>query len=113
MSFFHHLNKKAYLNWLTPLLLLLLILGFIIAYLTPTAWVSYSVLLVTGSACGFLLPRRKKISLMAALLLMLGFVMGYMLGEKELSRFTIVVVFFVSVGVGLLASNMASPKKRK
>ena len=87
-------------SWAELFFFAVMIIGFIIALLTPSAFISYIVVLLSGMIAGRLLYDRKKKLTIPYYLIILGFLIGFVLGSRYGSQKIIIILFVL----GLLLS---------
>jgi 4-hydroxybenzoate polyprenyltransferase len=95
-------NKKANLatNWVEYLFIVLLILGLALSLLVTSAALSYLIIIVSGVLCGRYIFQHKASLTLPLYLLMFGFVLGYVLGGFNASRWLIIIFFILSCFTG-------------
>lgn len=81
-------------QWAEVLTLLFLVLGFILSVLLQSALVSYISILVSGFLAGRIyFIKRYKVPLLPVILIILGFLVGYLIGSIWVNR-VLVLLFF-------------------
>jgi len=85
--------------WAETLAVLLLLVGFLISLLLKNAFLVYVVVLIGGFLAGriFYIKRFKE-PIFPFVLMILGFLLGYLLGAVWASRFWTAVLFFAGFG---------------
>ncbi len=87
-------------EWVQVLATLFLVIGFIIAILSYYAFFSYFAIVVSGVIAGRLYYiRRFRDPILPSVLIITGFVLGYLLGAIWASRFWTLVAFFLAFGI--------------
>lgn len=98
---------NPYEDWPESLALLLLILGFLVAMLSTSFLLQYTIIILAGLVFGRQLHRWKPHKKSSLFIIMLGFLLGYMLGSVYANR-KILVAFF---GIGVWAGWYIDKKK--
>lgn len=80
-------------NWAEWWFFVLLIIGFIIALFAPSAVVSYMVIFVCGLIAGRMVYERKNKGIFPYLMIIVGFLIGYLLGAFRGEREIMSVLF--------------------
>ncbi|MFH0979230.1 MAG: hypothetical protein V1837_08100 [Candidatus Woesearchaeota archaeon] len=94
------MNKKAvnfYKDWAEILAGVLLVLGFILALTTGSKVMSYLVITLCGMMFGRLWHKYKKNFQFTWFLVILGFIIGYLLGNYYGSTYTTITLFLVGI----------------
>ena len=86
--------------WAETLAIILLLIGFLIAILLVKSYLIYIVMILSGFLAGriFFIKRFKE-PIFPIILMVLGFVIGYVLGTFWASRFWAIAIFSVCFGV--------------
>ena len=82
-------------NWAEIFFFILLIIGFLIALMAPSAVVSYIVIFVCGMICGRMIYERKDKGIFPYFIIILGFFVGYLLGAYRGEREIMSVLFIL------------------
>ena len=90
------INKKGYVHWVTPLVVMLGAIGYYTATLLGSRIASIVFLLITGGVSGHLMYNKTKVSVYSAFLLVIGFVLGYAWKNQTMSNVAIFVIFFAA-----------------
>lgn len=98
---------EFYKNWMEFFFLVLMIIGILIALSAPSAVISYIIIFISGIFAGRLIYERKNKIQFPYLMIIAGFVIGYLLGVYYGSR-RIVIVLFV---IGAILSYKLYEKK--
>jgi hypothetical protein len=105
------MNKKAKLkmnyweNWVEITSFMLLVLGFFIAGSLGSAVVSYVVVFLCGMAAGRLWYRQKQNIKIPWLLIMIGFLIGFLLGSFYGNKKIIILLFVIGTVVSYYLHN--------
>ncbi len=87
-------------SWLETLTVVLILVGFVVSLLLASAVLVYLVILLAGFLGGRLFYiKRFKEPIFPFILLILGFLFGYVLGSFWTSRFWIIVFFIIGFAV--------------
>jgi 4-hydroxybenzoate polyprenyltransferase len=92
--------KKAFeflTNWVEVFFIILLLIGFLVSLFINNLYLSYGVVLLTGLASGKILYHKKKDNFFPHLLLMSGFILGYIIGNKEGTPVLILLLFIAGI----------------
>jgi 4-hydroxybenzoate polyprenyltransferase len=92
--------KKAFeflTNWVEVFFVILLFIGFLISLFINNVFLSYGIVLLAGLASGKVLYHKKKDNFVPHLLLMSGFILGYIIGNKEGSPLLILLLFVAGI----------------
>lgn len=89
--------KKLEETWVETLSIVLVLMGFLISILLMSAWISYFVIIVSGFLAGriFYIKRFTE-PIFPFVLMIIGFLFGYILGNFAASRFWTGVFFIIS-----------------
>ena len=75
-----------YKNWMEFFFLVLVIIGILIAFSSPSAFISYIMILLSGIFAGRLIYERKNKIQLPYFMIIAGFVIGYLIGVYYGSR---------------------------
>jgi len=84
-------------NWAEFFFLVLMLAGFIIALFSPSAFISYIVVFLSGMIGGRLLYLRKGNLVFPYYIILAGFLLGYLIGTFYGSRKVVIVLFVLGV----------------
>ena len=84
-------------NWAEIFFFIVMVLGFIIALIAPSAVISYIVIFLSGMIGGRLLYDRRQKLTFPYYLIMIGFLIGYVIGTYYGSRKITIVLFVVGI----------------
>ncbi|MCK4589324.1 MAG: hypothetical protein KAT77_02700 [Nanoarchaeota archaeon] len=83
-------------NWAETFFIALVLIGFFIALLINSAALSYIVVVLAGVIAGrFFFKRRIAQPIFPFILIMIGFLLGFMIGAIRANKFAIVVLFII------------------
>ncbi|MCK5282327.1 MAG: hypothetical protein KAK00_02875 [Nanoarchaeota archaeon] len=98
------MNKKAALNffseWAEFFSLVLLFIGIFIGIISPSAAITYLVAIFAGFFAGRLLYERKEKLKAPYLLIIIGFIMGYVIGTFYGDRRITFILFLIGTALG-------------
>ena len=94
-------------NWMEFFFLVLMIIGVLIALSAPSAVISYLIIFLSGMFAGRLIYERKNKIQFPYIMIIIGFVIGYLIGVYYGSR-RIVIALFV---IGAILSYKLYEKK--
>ena len=80
-------------NWMELFFLVLVIIGILIAFSAPSAFISYIMILLSGIFAGRLIYERKNKIRLPYFMIIAGFVIGYLIGVYYGSRRIIILLF--------------------
>ena len=86
---------EFYKNWMEFFFFVLMIIGILIALLVPSAVISYIVIFLSGIFAGRLIYERKDKIQFPYLMIIAGFVIGYLLGVYYGSRKIVIALFVI------------------
>jgi len=98
---------QYYKNWMEFWFFVIMVIGFIIALLAPSAVIGYFIAFVSGMFAGRLIYERKNKIQFPYFMIIAGFVIGYLIGVYYGSR-RIVILLFV---IGAVLSYKVYDKK--
>lgn len=98
---------KLFLSWAEGLFFVLVILGIIVAVLSPSAFISYSVIFISGFIAGRLIFFRKKKLKSAYYIIIFGFLIGFLLGSYY-GDIKVIIILFI---LGAILSYYLHDKK--
>ena len=83
------------MNWVEILFTILLVVGFVFSLATPSAFLSYLIVLCMGMMCGRFLYMRKKNTNVPVVFIGVGFLIGYVLGTRYGNWVVLIALFFL------------------
>ena len=86
---------QYYKNWMEFWFLVLMAIGVVIALSAPSAAISYIIMFLSGMLAGRLLYERKDKMQFPYLMIIIGFVIGYLIGVYYGSRRVSIVLFIL------------------
>ena len=89
-----------YKNYYEYLFFALVVIGIVVALLAPSAVISYAVIFLSGIFAGRLLYSRKNKTQFPYLMVIAGFVIGYLIGVYYGSRRIAIALFAIGAVVG-------------
>ena len=84
-------------SWAEFFFFVVMIIGFIIAIIAPSAVISYIVVFLSGMIGGRLLYERKTKLIFPYYIIIIGFIIGYMIGTYYGSRQVVIVLFVLGI----------------
>lgn len=84
-----------YKNWFESYFLVLMVIGIVVALLSPSAIISYAVIFLSGIFAGRLIYERKHKMKFHYIMIIAGFVIGYLIGAYYGSRKVVIALFVV------------------
>jgi len=84
-------------SWAEFFFFVLMIIGFIISIIAPSAVISYIVVFLSGMIAGRLLYDRKKKLIFPYYIILIGFIIGYVIGTYYGSRKVVIVLFVLGI----------------
>ena len=84
-------------NWAEFFFFVLMVIGFIISMIAPSAVISYIVIFLSGMIGGRLLYHRRKKLTFPYYLIIIGFLIGYVIGTYYGSRKVVIILFILGV----------------
>ena len=84
-------------SWAEFFFFVLMIIGFIIAIIAPSAVISYLVVFLSGMIGGRLLYERKKKLSFPYYIIIIGFMIGYVIGTYYGSRKVVIILFVLGI----------------
>ncbi len=90
------------LHWVEIVTLTFVIFGIIVAFLSPSAFISYIVIFLSGMIAGRLLWERRNNTRGTYVAIILGFLAGFMLGSLNNYGNQIVIVVLFILGARLM-----------
>ena len=98
------MNKKAAIdlmfNWAEYLALIVLVIGFIIAFSVGSQFMAYTVILLAGFFFGRIWYKRKSLSRVPWIMVIMGFLIGFTIGVRYGRPEIIIVLFALGVMFG-------------
>ena len=85
--------ESFYKNWMEMFFVMVMLLGIIIAVVVPSNIVSYMTITTAGVAAGKIIFDRKNKVRFPYILIITGFIIGYMIGAYDASRQLILILF--------------------
>ena len=105
------MNKKATVdmlfNWAEYLALIVLVIGFIIAFSVGSQFMAYTVILLAGLFFGRIWYIRKSLSRVPWIMVIMGFLIGFTIGVRYGDPKIIIVLF----ALGVMISYYVHAKK--
>ena len=89
-----------YKNWFESFFLILIIVGIVIALSAPSAAISYVIIFLSGIFAGRLIYERKHKMKFPYIMIIAGFVIGYLIGVYYGSRMVVVALFVIGAILG-------------
>jgi len=80
-------------NWMEIFFVIILVIGIIAAIIVPSNFVSYLTITVSGIAAGKIIYDRKNKVRFPYILIITGFIIGYVMGTYNASRQLILILF--------------------
>ena len=96
-----------YKNWMEFFFFVLVAIGLLVAFFAPSAAISYLLVFLSGFFAGRLFYEKKHREVMPYLIIIMGFLIGYLIGMKYGDRIAVIVVFLA----GAMASYKLYDKK--
>lgn len=87
-------------KWAELAFIVILIIGFIIALLSPSAVITYIVIFVSGLFAGRVIFERKGRGVFPYYIIIIGFLIGYLIGAFRGEREVIAVLFVLGTLIG-------------
>lgn len=94
-----------YKNWMEFFFLVLMIIGVLIALAAPSAIISYAIIFLTGIFAGRLIYERKNKMQFPYLMIIAGFVVGYLIGAYYGSKSMIIALFVIGAALSYTLYN--------
>ena len=91
------MSEFFFKSWAEFFFFVLMIVGFIVALLAPSAAISYLVVFLSGMIGGRLLYERKKKLTIPYYIILTGFLIGYVLGTYYGSRKVVITLFILGI----------------
>ena len=88
---------QYYKNWMEFWFLVLMAIGVVIALSSPSAAISYIIMFLSGMLAGRLLYERKDKMQFPYLMIIIGFVIGYLIGVYYGSRRVSIALFIIGM----------------
>lgn len=89
-------------HWVEMLVLAFVIIGIIIAFLSPSAFISYVIIFLSGMIAGRLLWERRHNVRFTYIAIIIGFLVGFVIGSVSTYGNKIVIVVLFIVGARLM-----------
>ena len=89
-----------YKNWMEFLFFVLMIIGIFIALSSPSAFISYIIIFLSGIFAGRLIYERKNKMQFPYIIIIAGFVVGYLIGVYYGSRKIVILLFVIGAILG-------------
>ena len=96
-----------YKNWFESFFLALIVVGIAVALSAPSAAISYAVIFLSGIFAGRLIYERKHKMKFPYVMIIAGFVIGYLIGVYYGSRMVVIALF----AIGAILSYKLYDKK--
>ena len=100
-------KKGMWRNWVEILAFFLLIIGFFLSLSAPSAFLSYIIVFLCGMVAGRLWYQQRKNLKFSWLMIIMGFLFGYVLGTYYGNRKIVVIMFLL----GMILSYYVHDKK--
>ncbi|MBL7055611.1 hypothetical protein ISS07_01725 [Candidatus Woesearchaeota archaeon] len=84
-------------NWAEFFFFVLMVLGFVMAISSPSAFISYIVIFLSGMIGGRILYDRKKKLTFPYYIIIIGFLIGFLLGNFYGSKKIILILFILGI----------------
>jgi len=84
-----------YKNWFESFFLALMVIGIVVALSAPSAAISYVIIFLSGFFAGRLIYERKHKMKFPYVMIIAGFVIGYLIGVYYGSRMVVVALFVI------------------
>lgn len=88
----------------------LLILGFVISLHIDKPWISFLIVILTGFMSGKIISERKRNLMFPVTLISLGFILGYITGNKTSNGIILIILFIISIISGYTAKKYLKHK---
>ena len=86
-------------NWVESFFIIVLLIGFLIAITIKSTFLNYIIIFFAGLVAGRVLAMRvKKQPMFAYVLIMIGFLLGYLIGSFEINK-KLIALWFIIGGV--------------
>lgn len=89
-------HGEIYKNWMEVFFVIVMLIGIMIAIVVPSNFVSYMTITASGVAAGKIIYDRKNKVRFPYILIIIGFIVGYMVGAYNASRQLILLLFVLS-----------------
>ena len=89
-------SSDLYKNWMEIFFVIVMLLGIIIAIVVPSNFISYLTITSAGVAAGKVIYDRKNKVRFPYILIIIGFILGYLIGAYDASRQLILILFVLS-----------------
>jgi len=86
---------EFYRNWMEFFFLVLMVIGILIAFSAPSAFISYTIILLCGIFAGRLIYERKNKIQFPYFMIIAGFVIGYLIGVYYGSKRIVIALFVI------------------
>lgn len=86
---------EFYKNWMEFFFIVLMVLGMIVALASPSAVISYFIIFFVGMFAGRLIYERKNKMQLPYLLIIAGFVIGYLIGIYYGDKKLMIILFVI------------------
>jgi len=97
---------EIYKNWMEFFFFIVMVIGLLVALASPSAFISYVIIFLAGLVAGRLVYSIKHKIKLPYYMIIVGFVLGYLIGEYYGSRKIAIAVFLI----GAVASYKLSDK---
>lgn len=91
---------QFYKNWMEFFFFALMVAGVVIALAAPSAVISYVIIFISGALAGRLIFERKHKMRFPYLMIIAGFVIGYLIGVYYGSRRVVIALFVIGAVLG-------------
>ncbi len=80
--------------------------GFLISLHIDNPWVSFFIVILTGFMAGKIISERKRNLTFPVTLISLGFILGYITGNKTSNGIVLIILFIISIISGYTAKYL-------
>ena len=91
---------EFYKNYMEFFFIILIAAGLLLALLVPSAIISYALILLSGLAAGRLIYERKNKIMLPYLVIIAGFLIGYLIGMRYGDRTVVIESFLIGAVLG-------------
>ena len=91
---------EFYKNYMEFFFIILIAAGLLLALLVPSAVISYVLIFLSGLAAGRLIYERKNKMMLPYLVIIAGFLIGYLIGMKYGDRTVVIESFLIGAVLG-------------
>ena len=87
-------------NWAEIFFFILLVIGFVVALMSPSAVITYIVIFIYGLIAGRMVYERKGKGIFPYVIIIVGFVIGFLIGAYRGEREVMSVLFILGTMIG-------------